>query len=245
MPATPYRQDFFDIVREGAYRSARVVIPLVLQVVPVRTVVDVGCGEASWLSVFRELGVTEVLGVDGDYVDRSRLQIPADQFQAADLTKPFRIERSFDLAMSLEVAEHLPPSCAPDFVEGLTRLAPVVLFSAAIPFQKGTHHVNEQWPNYWADLFERHAYRSIDNLRGKIWENENVDWWYAQNLLLFANEAIIRKNDKLRSEFERSNYPVARLIHPKQYLRDIGIRDASRNLADALKRSILWRVGRR
>lgn len=92
-------------------------VPLVLQLLPVRSVVDVGCGDGSWLSVFRKLGVTDILGVDGEYVDQDILQIPQDCFQALDLTKPFRLQRAFDLAISLEVAEHLPPDCAPAFVE--------------------------------------------------------------------------------------------------------------------------------
>ena len=112
-------------------------VPLVLQLLPVRSVVDVGCGDGSWLVVFRKLGVKEILGIDGEYVDPGLLQIPQDCFQAFDLAKPFSLGRVFDLAVSLEVAEHLPAECAPGFVECLTRLAPSVLFSAAIPFQGG------------------------------------------------------------------------------------------------------------
>jgi SAM-dependent methyltransferase len=124
------------------------VVPTVLRLVQPEPVVDVGCGDGAWLSVFRELGVNHRFGLDGDYVDRRLLQIPQDQFSATDLSLPFRLPCTFDLAVSLEVAEHLPPQSAEDFVDSLTRLAPVVLFSAAIPLQGGTHHLNEQWPDY-------------------------------------------------------------------------------------------------
>jgi hypothetical protein len=63
--------------------------------------------------------------------------------------------RTFDLAICLEVAEHLPPEAAEGFIDSLTRLAPVVLFSAAITFQVGNQHLNGQWPDYWATLFRR------------------------------------------------------------------------------------------
>ena len=64
-----------------------------------------------------------------------------------DLAQPLQIDRRFDLALSLEVAEHLPPECGSEFVQTLTDLSSVILFSAAIPFQGGTDHLNEQWPS--------------------------------------------------------------------------------------------------
>ena len=62
------------------------------------------------------------------------------------------MNRKFDLVLSLEVAEHLPSECAEAFVESLVNLGPVILFSAAIPYQGGENHVNEQWPEYWVGV---------------------------------------------------------------------------------------------
>ncbi len=148
--------------------------------------IDVGCGQGTWLSVFAEYGATDVNGIDGDYVDRDRLEIPADRFHGQDLSRPLAVERTFDLAVSLEVAEHLPEVACDGFVESLTRLAPVVLFSAAAPYQGGQNHVNEQWPEYWAERFARHGYLPVDCLRRRVWANPDVEWWYAQNALLFV-----------------------------------------------------------
>ena len=213
-----YTKEFYELLRDGATKSAEVIAPLVLQLLPVRSVVDVGCGDGSWLAVFRRLGVHEILGVDGDYVNPGSLQIPPDCFQALDLTKPFSLGRGFDLAVSLEVAEHLPAECAPVFVECLTRMAPLVLFSAAIPFQGGVNHINEQWPDKWADLFGRHGYLPVDFLRKRIWQNESVEWWYAQNTLLFANPALLQQNAVLRAELDATNPSQLSLVHPRQYL---------------------------
>jgi SAM-dependent methyltransferase len=218
MGSQPYTKSFFERLRSGATRSAEVVAPLVLQLLPVHSVVDVGCGDGSWLAVFRKLGIEEILGIDGGYVDRSLLQIPEDSFQAFDLTKPLRLGRAFDLAVSLEVAEHLPPESAAIFVESLTRLAPLVLFSAAIPFQVGDHHVNEQWPDKWAELFRGHGYLPVDFIRKRIWQNDAVEWWYAQNTLLFAQEKLIESNAALKAELEQTNLNQLRLVHPKQHL---------------------------
>ena len=105
---------------------------------------------------------------------------------AGDLAQPLQIDRRFDLALSLEVAEHLPPECGSEFVQTLTDLSSVILFSAAIPFQGGTDHLNEQWPEYWADRFDARGYVPIDCIRRRIWRNEDVEWWYAQNLMFFV-----------------------------------------------------------
>jgi SAM-dependent methyltransferase len=227
-----------------------VIVPIVLQLLPVRTVVDVGCGDGSWLAVFQKLGVAEILGIDGDYVDRDLLQIPKENFQAFDLTKPFDLGRVFDLALSLEVAEHLPVESAPAFVESLIRLAPIVLFSAAIPSQGGTHHVNEQWQDEWAALFARHGYLPIDFVRQRVWENEAVEWWYAQNTLLFATSGVIEGNPALRKEFDRTNRSQLRLVHPKRYLQAIvppppkawSVRTASQLLLHCLRDAIKRKV---
>lgn len=99
-------------------------------------VVDVGCATGYWLAAFSSRGVGSVLGIDGDYVDWGSLRIDPASFVAHDLTHlPLPVEDRFDLALCMEVAEHLPPESATPLVAELVRLAPLVLFSAAIPDQ--------------------------------------------------------------------------------------------------------------
>lgn len=141
---TVYDERFFEELREGARSSARAVVPLVMRMLAPASVVDVGCGLGTWLAVFAENGISDFLGIDGSYVDPLRLEIPRGRFLPHDLSTPLRLDRRFDLAVSLEVAEHLPGSAAETCVGSLAELAPLVLFSAAIPFQGGTNHVNEQ-----------------------------------------------------------------------------------------------------
>jgi SAM-dependent methyltransferase len=250
MPSEHYTKNFYERLRNGTTRSAEVIAPLVLKLLPVRSVVDIGCGDGSWLAVFRKLGVDEIFGIDGEYVDPDLLQIPKDRFQAADLTKPFTLGRVFDLAVSLEVAEHLPADCAPVLVECLTRLAPVVLFSAAIPLQGGDHHINEQWPDYWAKLFRERSFLPVDFIRKRVWQNDAVEWWYAQNTLLFARTDVIERSAALKDEFEQSNRNQICLVHPRQYVNleavlrsqlpapPSGVRAASRLLLVSLKNAL-------
>ena len=235
MSRSPYTSEFYETIRAGSRSSAQGVVPIVLQLVQPKSIVDVGCGDGTWLSVFREMGVIDIFGLDGDYVDRRLLQIPQDQFRPTDLSSPFRLPRSFDLAVSLEVAEHLSPQSAEGFVDSLTRLAPVVLFSAAIPQQGGAEHLNEQWPEYWAALFKTRGYFPIDCIRGRIWRNEQVEYWYVQNILLFASIDCIGKNSDLHREYEKTNLQQLSLVHPRRFLQPFqgGVRDALRLLAQA------------
>ncbi len=215
----PYTRDFYELRKSGARQSARAIVPLLLERLQPRSVVDVGCGTGVWLSVFQELGVQTILGVDGRYVDRASLEIAPDCFQAANLAETLVLPRTFDLVMSLEVAEHLPAAAAEGFIRSLTRLGPAVLFSAAIPFQGGTGHVNEQWPAYWTRLFAQHDFVPLDWLRAEVWENAEVDWWYAQNLLLFVARKYLDTHPALPCAPQSSGRNPLPLVHPRNYLR--------------------------
>jgi SAM-dependent methyltransferase len=181
-----YSPDFYDVQQSGSIASANIVVPHVLSLFEVSSVADIGCGVGGWLQAFSRNGITDYLGVDGDYVPRSMLKIPTDKYLAADLATLPHLDRSFDLVCSLEVAEHLPPESAERFVAVLAGAAPVVLFSAAVPRQGGTSHLNEQWPTYWAGLFARHGLVAVDCIRPAIYQNERIEWWYRQNLLIYC-----------------------------------------------------------
>jgi SAM-dependent methyltransferase len=186
----PYDHLFFnDQSVAGSSRSARHIVPMVLKRFAVGSVVDVGCGIGTWLCEFARLGVQSYLGIDGNYIDRKQLRVPQDHFKPADLAQPFSIGK-FDLACSMEVAEHLPESSADSFVESLTEAAPVVLFSAAIPHQGGVHHINEQWQSYWANKFAAHGYVALDFIRPLLRHNEEVRLWYRQNTLVYCHPNV-------------------------------------------------------
>lgn len=210
---TVYTDGFFEKVRLGAARSASEVVPMLMRWIGPQSVVDVGCGTGSWLAAFLDAGVPDVLGVDGAWAATAHALRP-DQFSAHDLTQPLALDRRFDLCLSLEVAEHLPATAAAPFVNTLTALSPIVLFSAAIPTQGGTEHVNEQWPDFWEALFAQRGYRLIDAVRPRIWNNPNCDWWYAQNTFLYAEA---HRADALAARIGPASLPL-RCVHPAPYL---------------------------
>ena len=195
-----YDAAFFEDLTHGSLQSARVVVPLVMDLINPRSVLDVGCGTGSWLRAFVENGVEDILGIDGDYVDRNRLLIDPTHFRSVDLTYPEPLGRTFDLAVCLEVAEHLSARVSTELVRFLTAAAPVVLFSAAIPGQGGTHHVNEQWPEYWSKRFNKHEFTRLDPIRRRIWQDQRVQSWYQQNIYLYVNVNILTQSTQLREE---------------------------------------------
>ena len=203
---------------ELVYASARTVLPIVFDLIRPSSVVDVGCSAGFWLQVCRELGATTICGIDGSYVDSAALCIPADCFIAHDLNLPIRLERKFDLAINLEVAEHLPAASAALLIDSLVRLAPVVLFSAAIPFQGGVGHVNEQWPEYWAALFNARGFVPVDCIRLRIWDLPGVEEHYAQNALLYVEREHLRRHERLSRGWEANRDVPLALVHPRHYL---------------------------
>ncbi len=214
-----YTESFFDDLKAGSKQSATEIVPLILELLKPSSVVDIGCGSGEWLSVFNRYGVEDILGVDGNYVDRNSLAISSDKFLPLDLTQPFTINRKFDLVVSLEVAEHLPAESAENFIDSLTKLGSLILFSAAIPFQGGTHHVNEQWQTYWIELFSNKNYEVIDCVRPQIWQNQNVEYWYAQNTFVFVRQDYLEQHQNLKNNWEKSDKNRYSLVHPRMYLK--------------------------
>jgi SAM-dependent methyltransferase len=203
-----------------------------------RSVLDVGCGTGVWLSVFQEHGVEDILGIDGPWIEQRQREIPDVFFHECDLTQPVALERTFDLALCLEVAEHLPADAAPGLVQSLTALAPVVVFSAAIPGQGGEGHINERWPSFWSRYFAAHGYVSFTGLRHRLWSADAVEFWYRQNMLCFVAKARPDLVDRASRENEGSATRPLDVVHPQLYLRVSRELEWRRRDMDRLEREI-------
>ncbi len=174
------------------------------------SVIDIGCGTGTWLKVCIDNGITDVKGIEGHYLDRSKLVVPPELVELHDLEKPFSSNRRYDLAISLEVAEHLNPGTGPQFVNQLTALSDVILFSAAIPYQGGQNHINEQWLTYWVELFKSCGYKPYDIIRPQFWDVGEVEFWYSQNCCMFINEQNnSRRLDGLPTFYNKN------IVHPE------------------------------
>jgi hypothetical protein len=234
-----------DHKRAGEAAAAAAALPLLLELVPAATsLVHVGFGDGAWLAEAQRLGVSEVRGIDGSWAALDSLLVARDQVLIRDTLQAFDAEgRTYDLALCIEYAEHLPHEGAGALVASLANLAPVVAFSAAIPGQGGAGHVNEQWPSYWEAKFAAVGYRLVDAVRHRLWTAPGVPPYLAQNLLVAVAERRLADYPALAEASAGPHGEALSLVHPLIYeqLRQPSIRSATRSLLDA----VATRVGRR
>ena len=206
-----YDPKFYERQIEGSIRSAKVILASLFKDWVPSSVIDFGCGHGGWLSVAHDLGSKKVVGLDGYWVSQDDLVDSEIEFVPVDFDKIIEVSERFELAMSMEVAEHLPYSKADSFVEALCSSADVVLFSAAIVCQGGTNHINEQPQSYWVNKFSQLGYECFDPFRSDIWDDERVEVWYRQNILLFISRS---SNNVGLSELKKKKPAIVDLVHP-------------------------------
>ena len=186
-----YDEDFIvNVVDKPAIQAAPVIVGSIVRDLIPRSILDVGCGSGAMLCVCRDAG----LDVKGYEFGDSALALCKERglnVSKVDLRSPniTCLPKGFDVVLSMEVAEHLPPRSAAGYVELLCASAPVIIFTAAPPGQGGTDHLNEQPMQYWVELFRQHSFYPDTHL-AQIWrqewvESKKVAGWYANNLMLF------------------------------------------------------------
>jgi SAM-dependent methyltransferase len=223
-----YQEAFYQDRDKRTLHAAKSVLNLVQKTVDIRSAIDVGCGVGTWLAT---LGIEDVVGIDGPWVDVKHRKIA--RFIAHDFASDGvpKIDMTFDLAICLEVAEHMPREKAYQFVDFLCSLSETVLFSAAIPNQGGQGHVNEQWPDYWIEKFQNNGYLLYDFIRPSIWEDRRIPYWYRQNILLFSKTPL---------KIEWQSFHGKSLVHPDHYLErtNIYLRQAFNQFVAVLKATL-------
>ena len=221
MTEETYSPEFYNARQEGSKRSADHVSRWLCELLAPKSVLDVGCGTGSWLAAFKRNGVTDIWGLDGDWVPRDKLEIPLNCFRVIDLQKKTEVGRCFDLAVCLEVAEHLDATCADAFTLELARSSNVILFSAAVPGQGGCGHVNERWQDYWIERFQMLGFVCVDIVRGKFWNDKRVAWWYSQNAFLFVAKDKLSNYPALIEAEKTFSMGCKPIVHPELFMQQI------------------------
>ncbi len=222
-------------------QSPREIVPIILQFLQPYSVVDVGCGLGTFVRAFKEAGIPVTKGIDGSWVKKELLfeNIQKEDFIECNLEDRITLKDRFDLAICLEVAEHLSVNRADSFIKDLTKLSDVIVFGAAIPFQGGDNHLNEQWPEFWIDKFEKNGYKVKDVLKNGIWNNKKIYVWYKQNILLFVKQG---------SDIEQSipdSQTLSPVVHPELLALRVDYRDknAIKRYTKGLLKSISYKLG--
>lgn len=181
-----YNQAFYDSQKSGSLKSAHLLLSHLWRYYQAKSVVDIGCGVGTWLTASASMGAQRIVGYDGEWNSQAHMIHPEIDFFAYDLNLPLPDHEKFDLAISLEVAEHLQPASSESFVNGLTGLSEVVIFGAAILGQGGTGHINERLHTEWGLLFSALDYQIYDLFRPVFWGHADVDVCYQQNAFLYV-----------------------------------------------------------
>lgn len=211
-----YGRGFFATRHQKTKYSAETILGLILPNLPdVRSVADIGCGVGTWLEVAREKGATSIAGYDGPWVDRELLQIPEHCFHQTNLAESLEIDGEVDLAICLEVMEHIPEDSAKKRMDLLLSRCRFLLFGAAVPLQGGTGHINEKSQSYWVDYITSRGFLAYDPIRWKIWNDEPIPYWYKQNMLLYVNsrEAALLPDEI--SRYQLTAESLINVIHPQ------------------------------
>ena len=235
MSGSLYNEKFYKSNRNSTIYSSELILNYIfkkIKYVP-NDVIDIGCGTGEWLNSAYKIGVKNITGADGKWVKKNALVNKNIELINLDLNKDFERYnfKKYEFLICTEVIEHLSPSINDIFIKKLCELSDIILFSGAIPGQKGTNHINCQWQSYWHQKFSKNNYNCYDIIRPYIWNNFKVDFWLKQNLLIFINKDSTIKNDL------NDNDQYIDIIHP-EFL-NIGIKRSLDYLFKSLLKKIL------
>ena len=198
-----------------SYPSAKFILGEIKRIHDFKSAADLGCGVGTWLFTAKEFGAVEVKGLDGSKIAPEHLKITANEFENFDLNNPLSLNYKYDLAISLEVAEHINGSSMDNYFNLLTSLSSFVLFSGAFPGQGGKGHINEQEPSYWIKQFNKRGFKLYDVIRPIIWEKDDLLLWYKQNCLIFVKENELPEVHATLSKLE--DWKGRYIIHPDYF----------------------------
>ncbi len=188
-----YSYEFFTYAVDPiAQEAAPIIAQSLIQELRPKRVIDVGCGTGALLKTLQDNGCV-CRGLEyaqaglkfcrSRGLDVTEFDIGHDKLDPKD---------SYDVAVSIEVAEHLPERRAENYVDLLCGLAPAIVFTAATPGQGGVHHINEQSNGYWISRFEKRGFHLDSALTKKWrseWERATMDSCFYNNLMVFRRQS--------------------------------------------------------
>jgi hypothetical protein len=243
-----YDRAFFDGLADVGLPAARLLLRDIRALHPFDSVCDIGCGSGNWLRAAAEIMPAEnrrLTGVDGDYA-RDIAKCDGAKFVFQDLERRVTGIDRHDLALSLEVAEHLSAARAESFVADLCAISDVVFFSGAVDGQRGTNHLNERPQSYWAGLFREHGYDPHIFHRTKYWNDPVFELcpYYVSGSFLYVSKNI-PLHDRI-ADLRAQSGDVIDVVHPNilkwQKEESIPLPDHARRFVRATIRAIRQRI---
>ena len=149
---------------------AKYLAPKIAEMLDTKSVLDVGCATGHWLKCFSDLGIS-IHGLEGSVNTLDHLLIPRESVSIFDLRDKYTMKHDVDLVLSIEVAEHIEPFFAGNYVDVLTMHdSKYIVMTAAPPGQGGTGHVNLQPKEYWVEKMGYKGYKRDSELEDQIYQ---------------------------------------------------------------------------
>ncbi|CAM8619743.1 AdoMet_MTases domain containing protein [Candidatus Planktophila versatilis] len=188
-----YTKNFYDSVSHRAIIPAQISSLVIAGSIEPNSVIDIGSGQGVWLRTISDVfpTVTRAVAIDiqphqSPFFEELQSTSINFQFVESDFENFSRLPKeNFDIAICLEVLEHLTPQTAVEVAEDIGRKCSFVIFSAAILGQGGTGHINERKFEYWMDLMREQGFVALDVFRPILSVSEDVPSYYKQNMMLF------------------------------------------------------------
>jgi hypothetical protein len=158
-----------------------------------KQIIDFGCGTGALAKAFACLGV-QVQAIDGysepDFSTHDNIRFTKLDLNDIDAVHEFlkQFDAKFDLAISIEVAEHLNPAVSSSFIEWMTSVADVIVFSAAVPSQDGDGHINCRSRSDWYQFIKKYDFTIADTLRQHFISNPNLGLWHKFNVVDYVQK---------------------------------------------------------
>ena len=216
-----YTKEFYESVDLRATETAEIVFKVVNSFIEVRSIVDAGCGSGAWVRSSIKEGAKKAYGVDlGSSLalikkNESFREILADGrlvlIERDFVHNPDADIPSADLAICLEVVEHLPEDVAKSLVHRLTEASNFIVFSAAQPGQGGTYHINERPIQYWVKEFAKYEVEPYDPFRETLMKNPRIPRFYSLNMLLFVAKGAENFEVKIKNHSGLWNTKITNL----------------------------------
>lgn len=210
-----YDKGYYEKHQDGSYQSASRILRFLNTLIRFETVIDFGCGMGTWGVAAKELGARRYIGIDQHEYDISYMQIDPSEYWEKNLQLPIHVEHFYDLAICVEVAEHIPEDYANTLIDNICLGSETILFSAALPYQGGTGHVNEQPCSYWVNKFLIKGYKPIDCIRPIFWNDAQVEVWYRNNCMLYVTE---KASERIKVHLPAISFP-SDIVHPQMLTR--------------------------
>jgi len=191
-----YDNKFFQENKVCGLDRARGIIPILKEALDFKSMIDVGCSVGHHLQGCIENGINDVFGVEGSLNAINNLCVDRKMVKHHDLRLPLELGRKWDIALSIEVIEHIEKEYESVFLQSLAGCSDTIVITAAQPGQGGIRHFNEQKKEYWVDKFDRIGYcydiSMVEKINGMIQkaidENKYTHWWRNVLVMIFKKK---------------------------------------------------------